>query len=46
MDTMSSIACPSVDGGTDMGEWISNKWFPLLSVAMFGRLLWDIRALR
>ena len=29
-----------------MGEWIANNWSPLLTVLMFGWLLWENRALR
>lgn len=29
-----------------MSDWIANNWSPLLSVLMFGWLLWENRALR
>ena len=30
----------------DVGDWIANNWSPLLTVFMFGWLLWENRALR
>ena len=29
-----------------MSDWIANNWSPLLTVLMFGWLLWENRALR
>lgn len=29
-----------------MSDWLTNNWSPLLSVLMFGWLLWENRALR
>lgn len=29
-----------------MGEWVAANWSPLLTVLMFGWLLWENRALR
>ena len=29
-----------------MSDWVANNWSPLLTVFMFGWLLWENRALR